>query len=51
MLDAHIRGIDRTIRALRELRATLLRARDSAKAGNQRGDQAIVYQLIESQSS
>jgi MerR family transcriptional regulator, copper efflux regulator len=50
LLDTHIGGIDQTIRALQELRATLVRARDAAKASGHRGDQAVVCRLIESQA-
>jgi MerR family copper efflux transcriptional regulator len=49
LLDTHIAGIDHTIRALQALRATLLQARDTAKASSRRGDQAVVCRLIESQ--
>jgi MerR family copper efflux transcriptional regulator len=49
LLDTHIRDIDHTIRALRQLRATLARARDTAKATSQRGEDAVVCRLIESQ--
>jgi MerR family transcriptional regulator, copper efflux regulator len=50
LLDTHISGIDKTIRALQELRATLVRARDAAKASSHRGDQAVVCRLIEAQA-
>jgi DNA-binding transcriptional MerR regulator len=49
LLDTHIRDIDHTIGALRQLRATLARARDTAKASSQRGEDAVVCRLIESQ--
>jgi MerR family copper efflux transcriptional regulator len=51
LLDTHIRSINHTIRALRQLRATLARARASAEASRQRGNQAVVCQIIESQPS
>jgi uncharacterized cupin superfamily protein len=35
---------------LQELRATLVHARDAAKASNQRGDQAVICRLIETQA-
>ncbi len=50
LLDTHIGGIDRTIGALRELRATLVHARDAAKESSRRGDQAVVCRLIEAQA-
>jgi MerR family copper efflux transcriptional regulator len=50
LLDTHIAGIDKTIRALQELRGTLVRARDAAKASSARGDQAVVCRLIEAQA-
>jgi MerR family copper efflux transcriptional regulator len=50
LLDTHIAGVDKTIRALQELRATLVQARDTAEASSLRGDQAVVCQLIESQT-
>jgi MerR family transcriptional regulator, copper efflux regulator len=48
LLDTHIRDVDHTIGALRQLRA-LARARDTAKASSQRGENAVVCRLIESQ--
>ena len=50
LLDTHITGIDQTIRALQQLRATLVHARDAAKASSRRGDQAVVCRLIETQA-
>ncbi len=49
LLDTHIAGIDKTIGALQELRATLLQARYTAEASSRRGEQAVVCRLIESQ--
>lgn len=49
LLDTHISGIDRTIRALQELRATLVRARDAATVSSRRGEEAVVCRLIEAQ--
>jgi MerR family copper efflux transcriptional regulator len=49
LLDTHIGGIDRTVRALQELRATLVQARDTARASSRRGEQAVVCRLIEAQ--
>jgi MerR family copper efflux transcriptional regulator len=49
LLDTHIAGIDQTIRALQELRATLVQARDTAEASSRRGEDAVVCRLIESQ--
>lgn len=48
LLDAHVREIDQTMAALRQLRKTLVAARNSAKASEDRGDQAVVCRLIES---
>jgi len=50
LLDTHIGDIDRTIRALQELRATLGQARDAAKASSRRGEDVVVCRLIESQA-
>jgi MerR family copper efflux transcriptional regulator len=50
LLDTHIAGIDKTIRALQELRGTLVRARDAAQASSRRGEQAVVCRLIEAQA-
>ncbi len=49
LLDTHIRDIDQTIGALRQLRVTLAQARALAEASRQRGDQAVVCRIIESQ--
>jgi MerR family transcriptional regulator, copper efflux regulator len=50
LLNTHIADIDRTIQALQNLRATLVRARDTAKASSRRGEQAVVCRLIEAQA-
>jgi MerR family transcriptional regulator, copper efflux regulator len=49
LLDTRIAGIDQAIRALQELRATLVQARDTAEASSRRGEPAVVCRLIESQ--
>lgn len=50
LVDGHIREIDRTMADLRGLRKALSGARDAARAGNSRGEEAVVCRIIESQA-
>lgn len=50
LLDRHITDIDRTIADLRALRTTLARARSSAKASTENGNEGVVCQIVESQA-
>ncbi|HUZ90099.1 MAG TPA: MerR family transcriptional regulator [Candidatus Acidoferrales bacterium] len=50
LLDRHIADIDRTMANLRTLRATLARARSSAKSSTENGNEGIICQIVESQT-
>jgi DNA-binding transcriptional MerR regulator len=50
LLDRHIADVDRTIADLRGLRTSLARARSSAKASSQNGQDGIICQIVESQT-
>jgi DNA-binding transcriptional MerR regulator len=50
LLDRHIADVDRTIADLRALRTSLARARSSAKASSQNGQDGIICQIVESQA-
>jgi DNA-binding transcriptional MerR regulator len=50
LLDRHIADVDRTIADLRALRTSLARARSSAKTSSLNGQDAIICQIVESQT-
>jgi DNA-binding transcriptional MerR regulator len=50
LLDRHIADVDRTIADLRALRTSLARARSSAKTSSLNGKDAIICQIVESQT-
>jgi len=50
LLDAHVREIDMAIASLRNLRRTLVAARDTARESRDRGEEAVVCRIIESGS-
>ena len=49
LVGAHIREIDRTIAELRTLRSALVEVQEAAVASDQRGEDAVVCQVIERQ--
>lgn len=49
LLDRHIRDIDRTIADLRALRASLGRARSSARTSSRNGEDGVICKIVESQ--
>lgn len=50
LLDRHIADLDRTMADLRALRASLVRARSTAKTSSQNGEKAVICQIVESQA-
>ena len=50
LLERHITHIDRHIADLRALRTSLVRARSSAKTSSESGEDAVVCQIVESQT-
>lgn len=51
LLDAHIAEIDRTLTELRQLRRSLALARQAAREGQRRGENAVVCRIIENHTS
>jgi DNA-binding transcriptional MerR regulator len=49
LLDTHVKEIDDTMATLRALRRTLVRARDAARVTQDRGQDAVICQIIEAQ--